>query len=549
MKRILITGKNSYIGTSVENWLLKTPDQYHVDTLDVKDPSWKNYDFSSYDVVFHVAGIAHIKETKKNRPLYFQVNRDLAYEVAKKAKESGVKQFIFMSSMAVYGLHGSIDKKVIINNLTPTNPNNFYGMSKMEAEIQIKKICDRNFRVVILRPPIVYGVNSPGNYATLRKISLKFPIFPYIENERSMLNIENLCSFIENIINSNSSGVYFPQDKSYHCTSRVVERIALENGKKIYLSSKLGNFIRIFKSSKTVCKAFGNLTYSFDSDVNDNVIYDAEKYKYSVLMSVYHRENPIFFRESIESMLSQSIKPDELVIVKDGPLTKELDEVISEYESRTNTVIVSIDENVGLGKALNLGLNACNNSFVARMDSDDISENNRCELQLSELIKNDELSLIGSAVLEFNGNKDNILSRKNVVEKHEDILKIIKYKNPLNHPTVMFRRNDVLSVGSYEHFPFNEDYFLWIKMIEKNYRFGNINIPLVRMRVNDETYLRRGGWDYYLTQRRIFKYMLNKNLITHSQYFLNNSIRFIVRIILPNKFRRFFYLRIMRKSI
>src|SRR5690554_777205 len=166
MKRVLITGANSYIGTNVEKWLLKEPDKYHVETLDMKDPNWMNFDFSKFDVVFHVAGIAHIKETKKNRDLYYKINRDLAVETAKKAKNSGVRQFIFLSSMSVYG----IDKGVISKDTIP-KPKSAYGKSKYEAENEIRSIETDSFIVTILRPPMVYGYKSPGNFQKLVKLS------------------------------------------------------------------------------------------------------------------------------------------------------------------------------------------------------------------------------------------------------------------------------------------------------------------------------------------------------------------------------------------
>jgi nucleoside-diphosphate-sugar epimerase len=176
MKRVLITGKNSYIGTSVENWLLKTPDQYHVDTLDVKDPSWKDFDFSSYDVVFHVAGIAHVSRKKSMKDLYYKVNRDLAIEVAKHSKVSGVKQFIFMSSIIVYG-DSKASKRVITKETIPT-PTNFYGDSKLQAENGIRPLESDSFKVVILRPPMIYGPGSKGNYSKLSKLAKITPIFP-----------------------------------------------------------------------------------------------------------------------------------------------------------------------------------------------------------------------------------------------------------------------------------------------------------------------------------------------------------------------------------
>ena len=162
MKKILVTGTNSYIGTSLENWLMREPEEYRVDTVDMIDGSWKEKDFSSYDVVFHVAGIVHIKETSANQDLYYKVNRDLAFETARKAKGEGVGQFIFLSSMSVYRIETGV-----INKDTPLNPNTAYGKSKLEAEGLIKKLGDESFVITIIRPPMVYGKGCKGNYQLL----------------------------------------------------------------------------------------------------------------------------------------------------------------------------------------------------------------------------------------------------------------------------------------------------------------------------------------------------------------------------------------------
>ena len=160
--------------------------------------------FSGYDSVFHVAGIAHIKETIKNRDLYFSVNRDLAYEVAKKAKEDGVRQFVFLSTMSVYGLNTGI-----IDNNTPEAPKNAYGRSKLEAEKLIRELEAANFQVAIIRPPMVYGKGAKGNYQRLSKFAQKSPIFPDYNNQRSMLYIDNLCEFVRLIIIHVSTGIFF----------------------------------------------------------------------------------------------------------------------------------------------------------------------------------------------------------------------------------------------------------------------------------------------------------------------------------------------------
>jgi glycosyltransferase involved in cell wall biosynthesis len=271
--------------------------------------------------------------------------------------------------------------------------------------------------------------------------------------------------------------------------------------------------------------------------------------KYSVLMSVYRKEKPEYLKESIISMLNQTVTPDEIVLVKDGPLTMELDSVIEELLSNDLLKVISLNENVGLGKALNIGLNKCRNELVARMDTDDISVNNRCEKQLEVFSNDNSLSVVGTAVTEFINETDNIIAFKEVKTTYREILNNIKFRNPINHPSVMFKKSDVLSAGSYKHLALNEDYFLWLRMVQHGFKFQNINEPLVKMRITDETYLRRGGWNYFITQKKLFDYMFKNGLINIFQYIYNNLVRFIMRVLIPNRLRKILYLKVLRKKI
>ncbi|QSX09283.1 NAD-dependent epimerase/dehydratase family protein [Alkalibacter rhizosphaerae] len=255
MKNILITGKNSYIGTSLEKWLMREPDKYKVDTIDMKDGSWEEKDFSQYDVVFHVAGIAHIKETSDNEALYYKVNRDLAYQTAQKAKQDGVEQFVFLSSMSVYGIEsGSIEKN------SPIKPNSAYGKSKIEAEELINKLQDNSFTVATLRPPMVYGKGCKGNYPRLARLALRTPIFPQIDNKRSMVYIDNLCEFVRQLINNRKSGLFFPQNAEYVNTSEMVRLISEAHDKRVQMTKLFNPLLRLLNVS-IVNKVFGDLVY------------------------------------------------------------------------------------------------------------------------------------------------------------------------------------------------------------------------------------------------------------------------------------------------
>ena len=260
MKRILVTGENSYIGTSFENWLANYPDTYKVDTISVRGSSWKEKDFSGYDVVFHVAGIAHVSADPRLEEQYYQVNRDLTIETAKKAKADGVKQFVFMSSIIVYG-DSSSDRQVIDKNTAP-KPSNFYGDSKLQAEEGILALKSDDFKVVVLRPPMIYGKGSKGNYPKLAKGARKLPFFPDIDNQRSMLHIENLCEFVRIIIDNEECGLFFPQNAEYVKTSEMVRLIAEVHGRKIRLTKVFNPLLRLMgRRMELINKVFGNLVY------------------------------------------------------------------------------------------------------------------------------------------------------------------------------------------------------------------------------------------------------------------------------------------------
>lgn len=267
-KNILITGANSYIGTSVEAWLNHAPDSYHVDTLDMIGNAWREFDFSKYDVVYHVAGIAHSdvgKVTEEQKQIYYKVNTDLAVEVAEKAKAEGVKQFIFMSSMIVYS---GCKEKIITADIEP-KPLNFYGDSKWQADKKIRALADENYKVVVLRPPMIYGKGSRGNYPQLAKLSMKLPVFPEVRNKRSMLHIDNLSQFVKLMIDNEESGVFFPQNEEYTNTSDMVQMIAAVKEHTIVMIPCMTIPVRLAgmlpgKVGELVSKAFGDFVYDMN---------------------------------------------------------------------------------------------------------------------------------------------------------------------------------------------------------------------------------------------------------------------------------------------
>lgn len=259
MKKVLITGKDSYIGTHLKKYLEEYHNEYQVEELDVQSDGWENYDFTSYDVVFHVAGIAHIKESKDNEHLYFRVNRDLSYAIAKKAKREKVKQFIFMSSMSVYGMHYC--NKPITKETLP-KPNTYYGKSKYEAERLIQQLADDEFHICLVRPPMVYGPDSPGNLSKLFKLVRKIHIFPTIKNRRSAISVHVLVKQIQIYIDLKNNIINFPQNDEYMCTYQIVrDEMNREKVKVLYISF-LNPLIKVLIGKVSlISKVFGDLMY------------------------------------------------------------------------------------------------------------------------------------------------------------------------------------------------------------------------------------------------------------------------------------------------
>lgn len=280
MKRVLITGANSYVGISLDNYLRKWPDKYEINTVDLEDEAWRKMNFSAFDVVFHVAGIVHIKETKNNQALYFRVNRDLAYETAEKAEAEGVNQFIYMSSMSVYGIESGV-----ITKDSPLSPKTAYGKSKLEAEELLGTL--ENIQVAIVRPPLIYGKGCKGNYQKLAAFAKRFPIFPNYENHRSMLYIDNLCEFIRLIIGNKDHGLFFPQNKSYVNISEMVAFIAAtsDSDRNIYLTKIFNPFIKVLTGIRIFLKVFGSLVYEKSMSEYEHGDYQIIGFKESVIRS------------------------------------------------------------------------------------------------------------------------------------------------------------------------------------------------------------------------------------------------------------------------
>lgn len=269
-KRVLVTGAGSYIGTAVRKWLSAFGGHYEVEELNMHGDLWKDYDFSKYDTIFHVAGIAHADTggvSKEQKQLYYEVNRDLAVQTAKKAKASGVKQFIYMSSMIIYGESiRPFQGRFRITAMTRPQPANFYGNSKWQGDRGVRELETPDFKVCVLRPPMIYGTGSKGNYRMLAKLAVKAPVFPLVYNERSVLHIDHLCEFVRLMIENEEAGVFFPQDAAYADTCSLVALVAKAHGKKIRLWKTLAPGVRLASKvpgriGRLADKAFGSFSY------------------------------------------------------------------------------------------------------------------------------------------------------------------------------------------------------------------------------------------------------------------------------------------------
>ncbi len=271
---------------------------------------------------------------------------------------------------------------------------------------------------------------------------------------------------------------------------------------------------------------------------------------FSVLMSVYRNDKPEFVRRAVESVTTeQTLKPDEVVLVVDGPVPDELNRLIKSFEDRTDSIfnVIWLPENKGLGNALRVGVEAASNEIIARMDSDDISSSNRFEKQISYMERHPECDVLGGQISEFIGEEDSVVGRRIVPCEHDEILMWLKGRCPFNHVSVTALRSRVIAVGNYMDWHYNEDYYLWIRMAEANYHFANLPEVLVNVRVGANMYARRGGWKYFKSEKGLQDYMLRHRIISLPRYCYNVLGRFTVQVAMPNILRGFIFQNFFRK--
>lgn len=270
--------------------------------------------------------------------------------------------------------------------------------------------------------------------------------------------------------------------------------------------------------------------------------------KYSVLMSVYWKEKAEYLKKAIESIEDQTVKTNDFVLVCDGDLTEELNIVIKEKEKTMGSIlnVIRLPENVGLGHALNIGINYCKNELIARMDSDDIAFNNRCEKQLEVFLEKPNVSICSGTVEEFSEDINVVDARRILPEEQKDILEFAKKRNPFNHPCVMYKKSAVEAAGSYQDFYLLEDYYLWVRMLMLGYEGYNIQEPLLHMRAGSEMYRRRAGWKYVKSQVELFRFMRNQRFIGTGQCVKSCIIRSGSALV-PNWLRKLMFEKVLRK--
>lgn len=272
--------------------------------------------------------------------------------------------------------------------------------------------------------------------------------------------------------------------------------------------------------------------------------------KFTVLLSVYIKENPSYLKLALESIWNQqTLKPDEIVLVKDGPLTEDLEKEIKVFSEKCDAIkVFRLEKNQGLGKALFFGLQKCSFDLVARMDTDDISEPYRFEKQMEFMYDNPDVSVVGGWVEEFDSDSGEIIGSRVLPESHEDILEFAKKRNPLSHPSVLYRKSAVLKAGNYLHFHLYEDYFLWIRMLMEGAIFNNIPLSVLKFRSGKKMISRRGGIKYLKSELKFQNYLLDIKFINILEYCRNCVIRICVRL-LPKSFIFSFYKNVLRNNV
>ena len=282
-------------------------------------------------------------------------------------------------------------------------------------------------------------------------------------------------------------------------------------------------------------------------ELNDEV--STRNTSFSVAMCVYGKDDPVFFKTAVDSILNQTVKPAEVVLVVDGPVPSSLNAIIAAFENDPIFHVIRLARNQGHGNARRIGLENCSNELVALMDADDISNPDRFERQLELLCQSPYLSVVGGNIIEFIDTPENVVGARNVPQSDTEIKRYMKDRCPMNQVTVMFKKNDVNTVGGYIDWYCEEDYYLWLRLMLAGFGFANVGNVLVNVRVGKDMYQRRGGWGYFKSEAKLQKFMHDKGIINFGRYILNLCKRLVVQVLMPNKLRGWAFRRFARTKV
>lgn len=500
MKTVLITGANSYIGTSFEKYVKEHfSNQLSIDTIDMVDGSWRKKPFQSadgkaYDCIFHVAGLAHAdvgKVDEATKAKYYAVNTDLAIETAKKAKEDGVGQFVFISSAIIYGAFATVGVKKVITKDTQPSPANFYGDSKWKADKGVRELAGDDFTVTVLRSPMIYGKGSKGNYTQLSKMARKLPVFPEIENQRSMLYIENLCEFLCQVMMRGEGGIFWPQNASYSNTSKIVRYIGHLHGHKVIPSKLMGVAVKAAahipgKIGGLCNKAFGNLTYEKSMSVYKGISYQkygvkeslirteipqiqdtnsdenkANSIKFSIITICFNSEAVI--KKTIESVLAQDYTGSVEYLIIDGASKDKTVEIAEEYRDEFakrgyEYRIISEPDN-GIYDAMNKGIRQSTGDIVAILNSDDWYETDAISTAANEY----EKMPYDYFFADINLVKDD----GRIITKHSRI-DIFPSSRRWNHPSSFVKKKLYEEIGVFRDEGLHDDFEFYLRVRKSN---------------------------------------------------------------------------------
>ena len=484
MKKVLIVGKNSYIG---ESFAFYAKDKYNIETIGSLNNEWKAADFSGYDSVLHCAGIAHAthKNDESTKTLYYSVNCDLAANVAAKAKAGGVGQFIFMSSILVYGTSiTSIDKETLPN----PSKNDFYAGSKLKAETELSKLSDDEFKICIIRPPMVYGPDCKGNFPRLVGLAVRLPFFPDYKNNRSMIFIENLCEFFCKLIDCNDFGVFLPQNSEYVNTTELVKAIALCSGKKVRTTKLFNPFIKLSKNRiGTFGKMFGDLTYtksgnedeynvvSFENSICKSITPDNSPFPISVSIITVTYNSGKTIKQAIESVLNQTIPPNEYLII-DGASSDDTTKIAESYrnlfENKSVTYKIISEADKGTYDAMNKGIRLSTGDIIGMINSDDWYEPHAIEKAIKLHNRTNYDMMFADLVIH---------SDKKSFIKKAGISKWVHSRN-WNHPTT-FTHKRIYKDNQFPLESIYDDFHLYLKLRKEKKHIVVLNEVLANYRL------------------------------------------------------------------